>query len=180
VTPRPRANISTFPPSFSNWRWPHINGLHDFKGQLIHSANWPEDFDYKGKAVAVIGNGSSGVQIIPAIQPDVTKLVHIVRTPTWVIPPRVQVFSMGPAAEILSKIDMDKQENFTPEQIEKFKSDPEFYRTFVKTIEKEVNNNFPIVSAENSSLPSLPFLSHPQMVPRYSFLLSLTQSNHRY
>lgn len=53
----------------SNWKWPQIPGLHEFKGDLIHSANWPETFQYSGKKVAVIGNGSSGIQIVPALQP---------------------------------------------------------------------------------------------------------------
>jgi len=53
----------------SNWKWPQIPGLHDFKGELIHSADWPEKFEYAGKKVAIIGNGSSGVQILPALQP---------------------------------------------------------------------------------------------------------------
>lgn len=129
----------------NNWKWPSIEGLHDFKGNLIHSAQWPKDFDYKGKTVAVIGNGSSGIQIVPAIQPDVKRLVHVVRTPTWIIPPRVQVFAMGAAGPMLKQIQMDEQENFSPEQIEKFKTDPELYKTFVKTIEKEVNGAFPII-----------------------------------
>ncbi len=129
----------------SNWKWPDIEGLHDFKGELVHSASWPADFSYKDKRVAVIGNGSSGIQIVPAIQPDVKKLVHVVRTPTWIIPPRIQIFSMGPASDVLKKIELDKDENFSPEQIERFQADPAFYRTFVKTIEKEVNDTFPIV-----------------------------------
>lgn len=53
---------------------------------------------------------------------------------------------MGQAGEILSKIQMDAQENFSPETIEKFQSDPEFYREFVKKVEAEVNNAFPVVS----------------------------------
>lgn len=40
-----------------------------FEGTLIHSANWPRDFDYTNKKVAVIGNGASGVQIVPAMRP---------------------------------------------------------------------------------------------------------------
>ena len=44
----------------NNWRWPNIPGLHDFKGKLVHSANWPEHWDYKDLTVAVIGNGSTG------------------------------------------------------------------------------------------------------------------------
>lgn len=53
----------------SNWKWPQIPSLQDFRGQLIHSADWLEKFEYSGKRVAVIGNGSSGVQIVPALQP---------------------------------------------------------------------------------------------------------------
>ncbi|KIH86704.1 flavin-binding protein monooxygenase [Sporothrix brasiliensis 5110] len=129
----------------NNWKWPDIEGLHDFEGDLVHSARWPAEFDYKDKTVAVIGNGSSGVQIVPAIHADVKKLVHIVRTPTWIIPPRVQIFKMGPAAEVMGTIELDVEENFTPEQISRFQSDPALYRTFVKTIEKETNNSFPIL-----------------------------------
>lgn len=36
---------------------------------MIHSASWPKDYQHAGKSVAVIGNGSSAVQIIPEIQP---------------------------------------------------------------------------------------------------------------
>lgn len=52
----------------------------------------------------------------------------------------------GPAKRVLTQLDMDKRENFSPEQIEKFKSQPEFYRDFVKTVEKEINGAFPVVS----------------------------------
>jgi thioredoxin reductase len=53
----------------SNWKWPDIEGLHDFQGTRVHSASWPQEFDYKDKVVAVIGNGASGVQIVPALTP---------------------------------------------------------------------------------------------------------------
>lgn len=40
------------------WKWPDIEGLHDFKGELAHSANWDPKLDWAGKKVAVIGTGS--------------------------------------------------------------------------------------------------------------------------
>lgn len=52
----------------SNWKWPEITGLHGFKGKLLHSARWDTEWDYTSKRVAVIGSGSSGIQIVPEMQ----------------------------------------------------------------------------------------------------------------
>lgn len=41
----------------NNWKWPEIPGLHDFKGKLLHSANWNPNVDLHGKTVGLIGNG---------------------------------------------------------------------------------------------------------------------------
>lgn len=68
----------------SHWKWPDILGLHSFQGELLHSAAWDSKADWKGKTVAVLGTGSSGVQIVPTIQPDVKQLVTFVRSPTWI------------------------------------------------------------------------------------------------
>lgn len=53
----------------STWKWPNIPGLDTFEGKLMHSAAWDGEYDLKGKKVAVIGGGSSSVQIVPSIQP---------------------------------------------------------------------------------------------------------------
>ncbi|KAI1213995.1 FAD/NAD(P)-binding domain-containing protein [Annulohypoxylon truncatum] len=131
----------------NNWKWPDIPNIKSFRGELVHTASWPKDFDYNNKNVAIIGNGSSGIQLLPTIQPDVKKLYHFVRTPTWVIPPRiVSMMTMGgPAKDILGQIELDEKENFTQRQIEKFKADPAFYRKFVKTIEQDSNGNFALI-----------------------------------
>lgn len=44
---------------------PAIEGLHDFRGTLAHSAAWDEKIDHRGKRVAVIGTGSSSIQMVP-------------------------------------------------------------------------------------------------------------------
>jgi cation diffusion facilitator CzcD-associated flavoprotein CzcO len=41
----------------NNWKFPAIPGLHDFKGQLLHSANWDPSVSLDGKTVGLIGNG---------------------------------------------------------------------------------------------------------------------------
>ncbi|OTA97918.1 hypothetical protein M434DRAFT_91250 [Hypoxylon sp. CO27-5] len=131
----------------NNWKWPDIPNIKSFRGKLVHTANWPKDFDYTNKTVAVIGNGSSGIQLLPTIQPDVKKLYHFVRTPTWIIPPRIVSMMMmgGPAKDILTQIELDEKENFTQRQIEKFKTDPAFYRKFIKIIEQDSNGAFALV-----------------------------------
>jgi cation diffusion facilitator CzcD-associated flavoprotein CzcO len=63
----------------NQWKWPEIPGLHDFKGKLMHSANYEEGYVLDGKKVAVIGAGSSGVQIVAAIQKKVDTLYHWIR-----------------------------------------------------------------------------------------------------
>jgi cation diffusion facilitator CzcD-associated flavoprotein CzcO len=54
----------------NSWKYPNIPGIRDFKGKLIHSATWDPSVDLKRKTVAVIGGGSSAVQIVPQIQPS--------------------------------------------------------------------------------------------------------------
>ena len=50
----------------------------------MHSASWDPEYDLTEKTVAVIGGGSSAVQIIPSIQPKVKKLVPYLRSPVWI------------------------------------------------------------------------------------------------
>lgn len=71
------------------WRWPAIPGLDKFKGTLLHTANYDETVDLTGKHVGLIGNGSSGIQVLPAIQPIVSKVTTFIREPTWVSPVQV-------------------------------------------------------------------------------------------
>jgi cation diffusion facilitator CzcD-associated flavoprotein CzcO len=65
---------------------PDLPGLGSFAGRMFHTARWPEDLDLAGARVAVIGTGASVIQIVPAIQPRVARLVVFQRTPPWVIP----------------------------------------------------------------------------------------------
>ena len=68
-------------------RVPDVPGLADFQGRWYHTGNWPhEPVDFLGKRVAVIGTGSSGIQIIPAIARQARELVVFQRTPNFSIP----------------------------------------------------------------------------------------------
>ncbi len=61
---------------------PDIKGRDSFQGKVQHSSRWDKDYDLKGKRVAVIG--ASAVQIIPALAPEVARLIVFQRTPAWV------------------------------------------------------------------------------------------------
>jgi cation diffusion facilitator CzcD-associated flavoprotein CzcO len=81
--------------SRSNWKWPDVKGLHSFKGKLMHSAAYEEGYPLDGKRVAVVGAGSSGIQIVATIASSVKKLYSWVRSPTWVTAGFAQRFA-GP------------------------------------------------------------------------------------
>jgi cation diffusion facilitator CzcD-associated flavoprotein CzcO len=68
----------------NNWKWPDIPGLHDFKGKLMHSAAYEEGYPLEGKKVAVIGAGSSGVQIVAGVQRKAERIYHWIRSPIWI------------------------------------------------------------------------------------------------
>lgn len=59
---------------FSKWKWPNIKGRETFKGPMLHSANWDNNISLEGKTIAVIGSGSSAVQIVPNIRPSMYSL----------------------------------------------------------------------------------------------------------
>lgn len=68
-------------------QYPDVPGREDFEGEAYHTARWPKDpVDFKGKRVAIIGTGSSGVQIAPMIADEVESLTMYQRTPTWCTP----------------------------------------------------------------------------------------------
>ncbi len=67
-------------------RTPSIDGLEDFAGTSFHTARWPADLDLAGKRVGIIGNGSTGVQVIGSIAKEVGSLAVFQRTPHWIFP----------------------------------------------------------------------------------------------
>ncbi len=64
---------------------PNLPGIEDFKGRWCHTGAWPEDLDLKGKRVAVIGTGSTGVQTIPVIAQQAQHLYVVQRSPQYTV-----------------------------------------------------------------------------------------------
>lgn len=65
---------------------PAIPGLHSFLGPLFHTSAWDHGVPLKDKRVGVIGTGASAIQLVPAIAPEVGRLVLFQRTAPWVMP----------------------------------------------------------------------------------------------
>ncbi|MBP6700510.1 MAG: NAD(P)/FAD-dependent oxidoreductase [Halioglobus sp.] len=65
---------------------PPIEGMENFRGQLFHSSRWDHSVSLEGKRIGVIGNGSTGVQIISALAGRAQLIEHYVRTPQWIMP----------------------------------------------------------------------------------------------
>jgi len=73
-------------------RYPEWPGLETFTGPCFHTSRW-EDHDLTGKSVAVVGTGSTAVQIVPAIAPAAGQVYVFQREPGWIEPKNERVFS---------------------------------------------------------------------------------------
>ena len=71
---------------FSVPKMPDIPGIDDFRGDLIHTAAWKDGYDSSGKRLAIIGNGSTGVQIMAGLASTAEHMLVFQRTPQWISP----------------------------------------------------------------------------------------------
>ncbi|RDW65645.1 flavin-containing monooxygenase [Aspergillus mulundensis] len=111
----------------NSWRWPAIPGLDRYKGTLVHTANWDDSISLEGKHVGLIGNGSSGIQVLPAVLPEVKKVTTFIREPTWVSPVKGL-----------------EQHIFTEEEKKAFASNPGHLTEYRRGIESGMNGQFAI------------------------------------
>ncbi|KAJ5083738.1 hypothetical protein N7456_013165 [Penicillium angulare] len=122
----------------SKYTLPDIEGLSDFKGKIVHTSKWDHDYDWTDKNVAVIGNGSSGIQCVTSLQPKAKSLVSFVRTPTW----------------ISSNFLAEKTPNglnfaYTEEQKKEFSESPEAHFKYRRDLEAGVNVTYHAMRTDN-------------------------------
>lgn len=72
--------------TFANPNHPDLDGSDEFEGQILHPARWPDDLDLSGKRVAIMGNGSTGVQLLSPIAAEAEQVSVFQRTPQWISP----------------------------------------------------------------------------------------------
>jgi cation diffusion facilitator CzcD-associated flavoprotein CzcO len=83
---------------------PDFAGMGDFAGTIVHPQAWPEDLDYAGKRVVVIGSGATAVTLIPSIAKTAAHVTMLQRSPTYI----VSVPAKNPAAQVLRTVLPDR------------------------------------------------------------------------
>ena len=73
--------------------YPDIDGLDDFEGALFHSARWDHEVPLDGQRIGLIGNGSTGVQIVTALASRAGALYQFQRTAQWIMPSENPAYS---------------------------------------------------------------------------------------
>ncbi|NRF68530.1 NAD(P)/FAD-dependent oxidoreductase [Aquincola sp. S2] len=72
--------------ALSKPRTPDIEGLQDFGGRLLHTADWDRSLPLEGQRIGVIGTGASSIQLVPELAPLAVKVSVFQRTPAWIMP----------------------------------------------------------------------------------------------
>lgn len=122
---------------FRHESWPKIPGLKDFKGHITHSASWDHSYDYSNKRIAVIGNGSSGIQIVPQMtRLPGTTVRNFIRGPAW-------VYYRAPPSKHLGRDDPDPNPRYT-DQDRAYFQDPANHLRHRKQIISRTNKSFQI------------------------------------
>ena len=65
---------------------PDFAGAADFEGPIVHPQFWPDDLDYAGKRVVIIGSGATAVTMLPAMAADAAHVTMLQRSPSYVVP----------------------------------------------------------------------------------------------
>ncbi|MFI0526686.1 MAG: flavin-containing monooxygenase [Ilumatobacteraceae bacterium] len=70
--------------SYKAGHTPEFAGLEQFQGTVVHPQQWPEDLDYAGRRVVVVGSGATAMTLIPAIAKTAAHVTMLQRSPTYV------------------------------------------------------------------------------------------------
>lgn len=79
---------------------PHFEGTERFGGQIIHPQHWPEDLDYDGKRVVVIGSGATAVTLLPAMAARAGHVTMLQRSPSYFL----SIPQRDPLAALLRRV----------------------------------------------------------------------------
>lgn len=63
---------------------PHFEGETDFRGRIVHPQFWPDDLDYRGQRVVVIGSGATAITLVPSLTDKAAHVTLLQRSPSYV------------------------------------------------------------------------------------------------
>ena len=132
--------------------------MHDFRGQLAHSAAWDETIDTSGKKVAVIGSGSSSIQLVPNLAKGQSCVVFTFRTTkskntgaehltvfmrnqVWISP---QIPTDTQKLETSDRKAIIGRHYYTEEEKQSFRNDSDFHLAYRKELESKMGKKFPV------------------------------------
>lgn len=98
-------------------RVPSFTGLSSFAGQAAHTAQWDPELDLDGKRVVVIGAGSTGIQMVAHLALEGRDVVHIQRSPQWIMPFPNREYTEEEKAEFRADIAAIDAVRYAPEFI---------------------------------------------------------------
>lgn len=145
----------------NKWQWPNIPGLDRFRGHKCHSAAWDSEYDYANKRIAVIGNGSSGVQIVPKLaQLPGTRITAVQRSANYVYMP------LPPATLLGREEDTRANPPFSEEDKKRFREDPSFQREYRRKIIHQINSAFKMYIKGSAANQAATELARKQMASK--------------
>lgn len=69
---------------YASGHTPEFPGLDAYQGTVVHPQFWPEDLDWAGKRVVVVGSGATAVTLVPSLAAEAASVTMLQRTPTWI------------------------------------------------------------------------------------------------
>ena len=73
---------------------PNFPNMKKFKGKIMHTAEWDDQYELLGKEIIVVGNGASAVQLIPEVSKVAGKVNLIQRSPNWLVPKQDRKYTL--------------------------------------------------------------------------------------
>lgn len=126
----------------NKWKWPNIEGLQDFNGIVAHSANWPKDLSWHNKRVAVIGTGSSSIQMVPKLAATAKDVTVFMRNQTYIGPQIGSGISNKAADDNAMDPEAAGKHIYTQKEKDKFRNDPAYHLDYRRAIERAVVGGF--------------------------------------
>ena len=127
---------------FNKWKWPTIDGLQDFKGTLAHSAAWDTAIDWTNKTVAVIGTGSSSIQMVPRLAATAKHLTVFMRNSTYIGPQLGSNISNRDADPEAMDPQAAGKHSYTEKEKKRFRDDPDYHLEYRRKVERSVVSGF--------------------------------------